>query len=319
MMTPGSFGTLYIPYDFSAFRPVVNDDNKSLRSWHTWYCELAEEGSRFRNNCDVMSPWNQAHVLALDTEYVHDSYAVDSAFHGATIYPYEQLIASKASYDSGSDGQRCEHVGFNIKYLEPKNWDTTLNTTNFATKMFINPKWTLNLAYERPGGPTGARFASLMVATGVNSQIFLTLFCALTSNTLLCLSLALLIKLIVNIWKGSIRSALGRRLTVLLHLNANDLLPGGLDGGGLAMKRRRIRKNTNDDDAALFEMLRRSDEDFRLNVSSGSVDDDGNNDTDEDYVNLIGNSAFNSDSDTDSIGEEESLFGGSVGGQRNLV
>ena len=48
MMIPGSVGSLYTPYDYSAFRPVVNEDNKRLRAWHDWFCELAPAGSRWR-------------------------------------------------------------------------------------------------------------------------------------------------------------------------------------------------------------------------------------------------------------------------------
>jgi len=62
MMIPGALGTLYAPYDYSAFRPVVDEHNEYLRSWHTWFCELAPAGSRWRNQCDFMSPFNLMQV-----------------------------------------------------------------------------------------------------------------------------------------------------------------------------------------------------------------------------------------------------------------
>ena len=113
MMTPGALGTLYSPYDYSAFRPVVNADNFRLREWHRWFVELAPTGSRWRNNADVMSPFNTMNIFALDINSVAEPYPVVSAFHGATIYPYEQLVVSGAKYDDGGagDGQRCEHIG----------------------------------------------------------------------------------------------------------------------------------------------------------------------------------------------------------------
>jgi len=106
MMIPGALGTLYAPYDYSAFRPVVNEHNAYLRSWHTWFCELAPAGSRWRNQCDCISPFNLMQVFALDFEYISTAYPVVSAFHGATLYPLRQLKQTQATYDYGDDGQR---------------------------------------------------------------------------------------------------------------------------------------------------------------------------------------------------------------------
>lgn len=172
MMVPGALGTLYTPYDFSAFRPIINDDNRYLRSWHDWFCELAPPGTRWRNNCDVMSPFNQMHMFALDTEYLSEPFPVASSFHGATIYPLKQIRKTGARYDDGSDGQRCEHIGFNFMVIDEELWpDDDKDTLNFENTMYVTPKWTTHLDPTRPGGPTGQRFRNIVLKGGLNAQV----------------------------------------------------------------------------------------------------------------------------------------------------
>jgi hypothetical protein len=69
-------------------------------------------------------------------------YEVTSAFNGLTVYPLDLIRdrGAQARYDAGVDGQRCEHVSFHL---------------SLAKTMYVNPKWTMNLQPERPGGPSG--------------------------------------------------------------------------------------------------------------------------------------------------------------------
>lgn len=139
---PGSFGTLVPPYDFSAFRPYVTKQNEYAVNLHKKFCELMPPGDRWRNQCDAVSPMQLMMVLSHDRSVDKDLYRVDSAFNGGTIYPIKLIRESNAQYDAGDDGQRCEHIGFNLSMKKP---------------MYINPKWDFHIRPTKPGGPTGVR------------------------------------------------------------------------------------------------------------------------------------------------------------------
>jgi len=139
---PGSFGTLIPPYDFSAFRPYVTKHNEYAVNLHKKFCELMPSGDRWRNQCDAVSPMQLMMVLSHDRSSSKELYRVDSAFNGCTLYPIQLIRESKAQYDAGDDGQRCEHIGFNLSLKKP---------------MYINPKWDFHIKPTKPGGPTGVR------------------------------------------------------------------------------------------------------------------------------------------------------------------
>jgi hypothetical protein len=141
---PGGLGTLMPPYDFSAFRMVKTSNNANMLWLHDQFCALMPLGDRWRNQCDAVSPMQLMLVLGRDRLYQDEPYRVASAFNGATLYPL-RLVRDKhatGKYNAGEDGQRCEHIGFN------------LGLNDF---MYINPKWNFHIAPENPGGPTGFR------------------------------------------------------------------------------------------------------------------------------------------------------------------
>ena len=247
MMIPGALGSLYSPYDYSAFRPKVNEDNSRLRGLHDWFCGLAPPGSRWRNNCDVMSPFNMMHVLSLDTEFVSDPYPIRSGFNGAVMYPYRQVLQTKARYDDGDDGQRCEHIGFNDALCDESNWDPDdADNGKFATSMFVSPKWTIHLDPSRPGGPTGFRFASLIATQGINAQCGIMFSTVFVCNWLLAGFVAMAITGLVRGWEKFIRTDLFRKWAVFAGVNLADVVPGGLAVA---------RKNTADDEGVLLMSL----------------------------------------------------------------
>jgi len=139
---PGSLGTLVPPYDFSAFRALETPNNHKLLSLHDRFCALMPAGDRWRNQCDAVSPMQLTLVLGQDWLQTDEPYQVKSAFNGATLYPLQLIKDTHAKYDSGDDGQRCEHIGFNEGLGKP---------------MYVNPKWNFHIAPENPGGPTGYR------------------------------------------------------------------------------------------------------------------------------------------------------------------
>lgn len=139
---PGSLGTLVPPYDFSAFRALETPNNHKLLSLHDRFCALMPAGDRWRNQCDAVSPMQLTLVLGQDWLQTDEPYQVKSAFNGATLYPLQLIKETHAKYDSGDDGQRCEHIGFNQGLGKP---------------MYVNPKWNFHIAPENPGGPTGYR------------------------------------------------------------------------------------------------------------------------------------------------------------------
>lgn len=138
---PGSFGTIVPPYDFSAFRVKKTVKNKRLLQLHERFCDLRPKGDRWRNICDAVSPMQTMLILGLDM-LRNEPYEVDSAFNGATMYPLQLIRDSNARYDAGDDGQRCEHIGFNLSLQKP---------------FFINPQWVMHMSPSLPGGPSGSR------------------------------------------------------------------------------------------------------------------------------------------------------------------
>merc|ERR1712130_813977 len=64
-------------------------------------------------------------------------------------------------YDSGDDGQRCEHIGFHMSLKVP---------------VFVNRKWNFNLDPKRLGGPTGQRAVKISQLIAFTPQIGYTMF-----------------------------------------------------------------------------------------------------------------------------------------------
>jgi hypothetical protein len=137
---PGSLGTIIPPYDMSAFRPIPMEKNSHLHKVHQWFCELLPAGDRWRNQCDAASSVQLIFMLMNDWLLTEEPYAVASNFNGATIYPLSLVKEKGAKYDIGDDGQRCEHIGYNL-----------------AMPFVTNPKWNFHIMPNNPGGPTGVR------------------------------------------------------------------------------------------------------------------------------------------------------------------
>jgi len=151
---PGSFGTIAPWYDFSALRFKETTRNKRLIRLHRRFCDLKSKGDRWRNMCDAVSPMHTMLVLGADM-LGKEPYLVESAFNGATIYPLNLIRESNAQYDAGDDGQRCEHIGFNLSLQKP---------------FYVNPQWAMHLSPNSPGGPTGDR-ASKTIVTIARSPV----------------------------------------------------------------------------------------------------------------------------------------------------
>jgi hypothetical protein len=163
---PGSFGTLIPPYDFAPFRAVRTKQNEKLYKFTQKFCEISEPGDRWRNQCDSVSPLHLVMILSLDRSGT-EPYRVESAFNGATLYPLNLVRERHAKYDAGDDGQRCEHVGFNLAMKD---------------SLYINPKWRMHLLPEHPGGPDGKiamkNIARIVATPKISFSIFFgTLFC----------------------------------------------------------------------------------------------------------------------------------------------
>mmetsp|Transcript_19558 Transcript_19558/g.41873 ORF Transcript_19558/g.41873 Transcript_19558/m.41873 type:complete len:694 (-) Transcript_19558:129-2210(-) len=168
---PGTMGTILPPYDFSAFRPEPTASNERVRRMHEDFCGMAPEGDRWRNMCEATSPMQLFMVTKAGDELLNHGgqpYKVASAFNGLTLYPMGLLRerGAEAKYDSGADGQRCEHVGFNAS-LRPA--------------MYVDPKWTMRLMPERPGGPTGLRCVWILISAVLRRP---TLFLPVVGGTL---------------------------------------------------------------------------------------------------------------------------------------
>jgi hypothetical protein len=153
---PGSFGTLVPPYDFSAFRPFVTEQNSHIVNLHNKFCALMPPGDRWRNQCDAVSPMQLMMILSHDRAASKELYRVESAFNGGSIYPIKLIRESHAQYDDGEDGQRCEHIGFNLSLKKP---------------MYVNPKWDFHISPTKPGGPTGVRALKNIIRIVLTPQL----------------------------------------------------------------------------------------------------------------------------------------------------
>jgi hypothetical protein len=162
---PGSMGTLIPPYDFSAFRtslPIAQKD-EHLHKLHDAFCGLLPPGDRWRNQCDAASSIHLLFVLQHDVLLKEKPYKVASAFNGATLYPINVMKQTHAKYDTGEDGQRCEHIGFNLAF----------------PSFYINPKWNFHVMPTNPGGPTGLRSVKNVVRIVFKPKLSLIIFAQL--------------------------------------------------------------------------------------------------------------------------------------------
>jgi hypothetical protein len=159
-MFPGSLGTLVVPYDFSAFRPYVTDRNERVVKGHSLFCELMPPGDKWRNQCDAVSSMQLMEVLVGD-RLGHDLYRVSSAFNGAVLYPLRDVRESGTKYDWGEDGQRCEHIGFNV---------------GLKREMYVNKKWDMHLNPSHPGGPSGQRAVKQIFRISTVPQLGIVIF-----------------------------------------------------------------------------------------------------------------------------------------------
>jgi hypothetical protein len=139
---PGSLGSLQPPYDFSAFVAHGTEQNKKMIKLNEWFCSLKPQGYRWRNECNAVSVAQFMMIESGDKLNDGEPYMVDSAFNGAILYPIDLIRKAKSKYDAGIDGQRCEHIGFNLSLKRP---------------MYINPKWNMHLHPHLMGGPSGKR------------------------------------------------------------------------------------------------------------------------------------------------------------------
>jgi len=175
---PGSMGTLIPPYDFSAFRPIETTQNKHLVNVHSWFCGLLPEGDRWRNQCDATSSIHLLFVLLHDWLLRDTPYPVASAFNGATMYPIALVKETGAKYDSGEDGQRCEHIGYNL-----------------AMPFYTNPKWNFHVMPTKPGGPTGVRSLKnvfrIVFMPRLSMVIFFQLMVFLVTFVVCCMMISL--------------------------------------------------------------------------------------------------------------------------------
>ena len=120
--------------------------------------------------------------------------------------------------------------------------------------MYIAPKWTLHLDPTRPGGPTGWRFAGLMLTQGINVQCIIMFSTVFFWNLVMAGGVALAIKGILRAWEKCARTPIFRKWAAVAGVNVADVLPGGLVGGN-------ARKNTADDEGILLLALAASNED----------------------------------------------------------
>eukprot|EP00568_Trieres_chinensis_P017380 CAMPEP_0183330558 /NCGR_PEP_ID=MMETSP0160_2-20130417/85363_1 /TAXON_ID=2839 ORGANISM="Odontella Sinensis, Strain Grunow 1884" /NCGR_SAMPLE_ID=MMETSP0160_2 /ASSEMBLY_ACC=CAM_ASM_000250 /LENGTH=492 /DNA_ID=CAMNT_0025498767 /DNA_START=684 /DNA_END=2162 /DNA_ORIENTATION=+ len=158
---PGSFGTLTPEYDFSAFRAIETPRNRRILWLHSKFCELAPPGDRWRNICDCVSPFQFMLVWGHDKASTTEPFPVASAFNGAILYPLKLVRETDAKYDSGDDGQRCEHIGFNLSLKKPT---------------YVDPKWMMNLKPSKLGGPEGKRALKNIFRIVFSPKISLPIF-----------------------------------------------------------------------------------------------------------------------------------------------
>jgi len=158
---PGSFGSLTPQYDFSAFRSIETPRNRRIIWLHQQFCGLAPPGDRWRNICDCTSPMMFMLVWGHDRGSGGEPFPVASAFNGAVLYPLDLIRATDAKYDAGDDGQRCEHIGFNLSLKKPT---------------FVDPKWSMNLKPSKIGGPDGSAALKNILRVVISPKISLPIF-----------------------------------------------------------------------------------------------------------------------------------------------
>ena len=163
---PMSFGSISTPYDFSAFVPWATEDNNFFLGMHEQWCSIMPPGHRWRNSCAAVSPFLFPESIRADrgltasAEDHEDYYRVQSAFNGAVMYPLDLVRTSQATYDAGEDGQRCEHIGFN------------LGLQRHDKPMLVNRRWDMHVDPVRMGGPTGWRAKNAIDGIVGNPRIF---------------------------------------------------------------------------------------------------------------------------------------------------
>lgn len=158
---PGSFGSLTPQYDFSAFRSIETPRNRRIIWLHQQFCGLAPPGDRWRNICDCISPMMFMLVWGHDRGSGGELFPVASAFNGAVLYPLDLIRETDAKYDAGDDGQRCEHIGFNLSLKKPT---------------FVDPKWSMNLKPSKIGGPNGSAALKNILRVVISPKIALPIF-----------------------------------------------------------------------------------------------------------------------------------------------
>ena len=213
-------------------------------------------------------------MFALDTEYVATAYPVASAFNGATLYPLAQMKETKATYDYGDDGQRCEHIGFNLHMTDRERWgEDPIASADFSDTMYVNPKWTLHLEPNRPGGPTGHRFVSIMNTQGVNIQGVI-MFCTVVFCQIILAGVsAVMIYSGVAVWSRFVQTTFFKVVAVKVGVNVADYTPNELD---------MERKNTGDDsDMALAERMANEDSESDEGNGSDVASEGGNSDEEQ--------------------------------------
>lgn len=157
---PGSLGTLAPPYDFNAFESAATRDTQWLKQLHELWCSVVPPGDRYRFVCQATSPFKFLQIIQLDRANTHP-YAVASAYNGATLYPLKLIRETQPKYDAGDDGQRCEHVSFNL---------------GLKKLMLVNPKWDMHMSPTLPGGPRGEKALRFFRRFSTLPQVALPLF-----------------------------------------------------------------------------------------------------------------------------------------------
>jgi hypothetical protein len=157
---PGGLGTLIPPYDFNAFESLQTKDTLWLKGLHQRFCAFMPPGDRWRFVCEAASPMKFLQIIQLDRANQYP-YSVESAFNGAALYPLQLIRESNPKYDSGEDGQRCEHISFNRGLKKP---------------MFVNPKWDMHMSPNKPGGPQGEQALRHFRRFGTLPQVAIPMF-----------------------------------------------------------------------------------------------------------------------------------------------
>ena len=198
-LLPDGYGRLRVPYDFSAFMPKSIELNNELLSRHEQWCAVMPPGTRWRNICDAPSPMMLSEMIRVDRGLDGDFYEVESAFNGAVLYPLDVVKQTHATYDAGEDGQRCEHIGFNL---------------GLRKTMYVDRKWNMHLDPKNPGGPTGWRAHNVFQYVGSIPRLIVPLYIIHLSayfsflHSFITLGVFLVYPLVSPIW-AYLRSMMG--------------------------------------------------------------------------------------------------------------